>query len=283
MRRTGNTIFITGGTSGIGRGFAEALHRRGHKVIISGRRRNLLDDIVAANPGMAALEMDITDPASINRVAGRLIADFPDLNVLINNAGIMPFDDAAGRIDDADMESVLTTNFMGPVRMTSSLIEHLKAQPAASVMYVTSVLAFLPLASNALYSATKAALHSYIMSQRFQLRATNVQVQEISPPWVDTDLMGTRGDPRALSLEDYLAQTLDRLWNDEPELVVEQLQSFRNNPGPDEHAMVNSFNESFFKNPIRTRHDHLLTQAGRMDQDPQDLPLSSLPAGAFTL
>src|ERR1700758_4509173 len=128
MKLTGNTIFITGGGSGIGRGLAEALHRLGNQLIISGRRRGHLDAVIAANPGMAAIELDITDPASIDRAAARLIAEHPDLNVVINNAGIMQPDQAAGQIDDALMVATVTTNLMGPIRMTAALIEHLKGK-----------------------------------------------------------------------------------------------------------------------------------------------------------
>jgi uncharacterized oxidoreductase len=112
MKLTGNTLFITGGGSGIGRGLAEAFHRRGNKVIISGRRRGALDEVVAANPGMVAVELDITNPASIDAVAAKLIADHPDLNVLINNAGIMQADQAGGRIDDKLLVDTVTTNLV---------------------------------------------------------------------------------------------------------------------------------------------------------------------------
>jgi NAD(P)-dependent dehydrogenase (short-subunit alcohol dehydrogenase family) len=111
MKLTGNTIFITGGGSGIGRALAEALHKRGNNVIIGGRRRSHLDEVVGANPGMAAVELDITDAASIERVAAQLIADYPDLNVLINNAGVMLPDQAGGRIDDALMVSTITPGY----------------------------------------------------------------------------------------------------------------------------------------------------------------------------
>jgi uncharacterized oxidoreductase len=182
MKLSGNTIFITGGGSGIGRGLAEAFHKRGNRVIISGRRRASLDEVVAANPGMFAVELDITDPASIDRVAAQLIADYPDLNVLVNNAGIMLPDHAAGRIDDKQLVDTITTNLVGPIRMTSALVEHLKSKQGAVIAYTSSVLGFVPMAVTAAYSATKAALHSYALSQRFLLKDAGVRVLEIAPP-----------------------------------------------------------------------------------------------------
>src|ERR1700722_16002647 len=126
MKLSGNTIFITGGGSGIGRGLAEALHKLGNKVIIAGRRRSHLDAVISANPGMEAVELDITDPANIDQVAAKLIAEYPALNTPLNNAGIMLPDAAAGKIADALLVATITTNLMGPIRMTSALIEHLK-------------------------------------------------------------------------------------------------------------------------------------------------------------
>jgi uncharacterized oxidoreductase len=146
MKLTGNTIFVTGGGTGIGRGLAEALHKLGNKVIISGRRTEHLDATTKTNPGMDFVELDISDPANIAAVATKLIADYPALNVLINNAGIMQIDDAAGKIDDQLLTSTVTTNLLGPIRLTSALIEHLKKQAKATVIYNTSALAFVPLA-----------------------------------------------------------------------------------------------------------------------------------------
>ena len=165
MNLTGNAIFITGGGSSIGRGLAEALYKLGNKVIISGRRKSRLDAVVMANPGIEAFELDIVDPASIKAVARKLIAEHPDLNVLINNAGIMEPDQAAGIIDDKLLVSTATTNLLGPIRLTSALVDQMKSRRGV-IMYNTSVLAFVPMAATAVYSATKAALHSYALSQR---------------------------------------------------------------------------------------------------------------------
>ncbi|KPF55802.1 putative oxidoreductase [Novosphingobium sp. 1529] len=252
MKLTGNTIFITGGTSGIGRGLAEALHKLGNKVIISGRRTALLEEVTAANPGMASVQLDVTKLDSIQRAARDVIARYPDLNVVFNNAGFMPFDDVSGPVDDELAQELITTNLLGPIRVTSALIEHLKTKPEATVLYTSSVLAYVPIASNAIYSATKAALHSYALSQRFQLRDTSVRVQEIAPPWVDTDLIYKSGDPRAMPLPDFIEQTLVALATDAPEVIVEGIRAMRDNPGAGEHALFDAFNQSLVENPIPT-------------------------------
>ena len=243
MKLTDNTIFITGGGSGIGRGLAEALHRKGNKVIIGGRNRERLDEVVAANPGMAAIEIDIADAASIESAAARLVKDYPDLNVLINNAGIMLFDSASGRQDDARMLDTINTNLTGPIRLTSALIEHLKTRPDAVVAYTTSVLGFVPLAFTAVYSATKAALHSYVLSQRYLLKDSSVRVLEIAPPWVRTDLLDSREAEQAMPLEPFIEETIGVLGTDADEILVEQAKPLRNNPGPGEFDLVTGLNE----------------------------------------
>src|ERR1700732_1329208 len=242
MKLSGNTIFITGGGSGIGRGLAEALHKLGNKVIIAGRRRSHLDAVVVANPGMEAVELDIIDPTSINQVAAKLIAEHPDLNVLINNAGIMQPDAAAGKIDDALMVATITTNLIGPIRMTSALIEHLKGKNDAVVAYTSSVLGFVPLAFTAVYSSTKAALHSYALSQRFVLRDTKVRVLEIAPPWVRTELMNSQEAEQAMPLNQFIAEAIKTLGTDANEIIVDAAKPMRDNAGPAEHAFINAFN-----------------------------------------
>jgi uncharacterized oxidoreductase len=243
MKLSGNTVFITGGTSGIGRSLAEALHKRGNQVIISGRRKGHLAEVTKANPGMQSLELNVEDPASIAAVARKLIAEYPKLNVLINNAGIMQIDDAAGAIDDSVLVSIVTTNLLGPIRMTSALIEHLKKQPSATVINVSSGLAFVPLASTAVYSATKAAIHSYTQSMRYRLKGSSVRVLELIPPWVQTDLLNSKDEPRAMPLAAFIEEAVTVLGTDAEEVMVERVKMLRNNPGPNEFVFVAQFND----------------------------------------
>jgi len=196
---------------------------------------------------MASVERDLQDPESIASVAKKLIAQYPKLDILINNAGIMQIDDAAGVVDDALLVSTVNTNLLGSIRMTSAFIEHLKKQPAASVIYNTSVLGFVPLAVAAVYSSTKAALHSYVLSQRYKLKNTTISVLEIAPPWVQTDLLGSNDEPRAMPLADFIKETIDVLGTDAQEALVDRAKALRNNPGPNEGAFVTQFNDSFLQ------------------------------------
>ena len=250
MKLSGNTVLITGGTSGIGRALAEALNQRGNKVIIAGRRKALLDEIAKATPGIDTVELDVADAAQIREVAAQLIERYPALNVVINNAGIMPFDDAGGALDDQQAVRLVDTNLLGPVRVSAAFVEHLKRQPGSWIINNSSVLAYVPLAATALYSATKAAIHSYTLSQRFVLRDTSVRVLEIAPPWVDTDLVHKSGDPRAMPVDAFIAETMKLLETATTEVVVEAARPLRENAGPDEHAFVEQFNQFVADNPI---------------------------------
>lgn len=250
MKLSGNTVFITGGTSGIGRALAEALQKRGNKVIIAGRRKALLDEIAKQNPDIDTVQLDIGDAAQIREVAGQLIERYPSLNVVINNAGIMPFDDAGGPLDDDQAVHLVNTNLLGPVRVSAAFVEHLKQQTESYIINNSSVLAYVPLAATALYSATKAAIHSYTLSQRFMLRNTSVRVLEIAPPWVDTDLVHKSGDARAMPLEAFIAETMELLESATTEVVVAVAKPLRDNAGPNEHAFVEQFNQFIADNPI---------------------------------
>jgi uncharacterized oxidoreductase len=230
MNLSGNTILITGGGSGIGRGLAEALHALGNQVVIAGRRRQALDSTTAANPGMKSLNLDIEDPAAIRAFAAQAAADFASLNVLINNAGIMrPEKLLAQQPDLADAEALVTTNLLGPIRLTAALLPLLQRQPRSTILNVSSGLAFLPLALTPTYCATKAAIHSYTLSLRYQLRATQIEVLELIPPYVATHLMGGADDPRAMPLGKFIAEVMEILKTQPTpaEIVVENAKGLR--------------------------------------------------------
>lgn len=232
MNITGNTILITGGGSGIGRGLAEALHARGNRIIITGRREAALAEVAAANPGMAFAPLDIADPAAIRAFAARVVEDHPALNVVINNAGIMQAEDLKAAAFDLDaVEATLTTNLLGPIRLTAALLGHLRLQPTSTVMTVSSGLAFVPLAATPTYSATKAAIHSWSQSLRRQLADTPVEVLELAPPAVATDLMpGHAENPNSMPLADYIAEVMSLIERgDTPrgEILVERVKPLR--------------------------------------------------------
>ncbi len=225
MEVRGRTVLITGGGSGIGRGLAEALHGLGNDVVIAGRSRVKLDETIGANPGMEAMTVDIQDAADIVRFAAEAVERFPTLDVLVNNAGIMQIEDMLDH-DLGVAEATVATNLLGPIRLTAALLPHLVSRPRAAVVNVTSGLAFVPLAVSPTYSATKAALHSYTISLREQLRDTGVEVIEIAPPYVQTRLTGEHQavDPRAMPLEDYVADTMEILARDGArEVVIERV------------------------------------------------------------
>ena len=233
MNITGNTILITGGTSGIGRALAEALHAQQNKVIIAGRRQQLLDEITKQNPGMTGLPLDVTDESSIKSLAAEVRSKFPDLNVLINNAGISkPEDYTSEPVETATALAILQTNVVSVLRLTAELLPTLKAQPHATLMVTTSGLAFVPLAGHPTYSASKAFLHSWLDSLRFQLRNSSVEVLELAPPYVQTELGGARqaSDPRAMPLAAFTAEVMQIILENKiegGEILVEKVKALR--------------------------------------------------------
>ncbi|HTM77416.1 MAG TPA: SDR family oxidoreductase [Devosia sp.] len=232
MQTSGNTILITGGGSGIGRGLAEAFHRLGNQVIISGRRQAALDAVTQANPGMAAFTLDMADKTGVAAFAQHVIAAFPGLNAVINNAGIMQ-DEAIIAAPDylASAEATIATNLLGPIRLTAALLPHFLQQPKAAVLTVSSGLAFVPKAATPTYSATKAAIHAYSQSLRHQLRHSNVEVIELVPPYVQTALQGEfqASDPNAMPLDAYIAETMALLASapTDGEILVERVKRQR--------------------------------------------------------
>ena len=230
MQMDHNVILITGGGSGIGRGLAEAFQALGNQVIIAGRRRQALEATVAANPGMRALPLDIQDAASVKAFAATVAEQFPTLNVLINNAGIMRAENLLAQQEDlADLEAIVATNLLGPLRLTAALLPLLRRQPRATIMNVSSGLAFLPLALTPTYCAPKAALHSYTESLRYQARDTSLEILELAPPYVATDLMNGAHDPRAMPLDAFIKEVMAILAAQpgSGEIVVENARRLR--------------------------------------------------------
>lgn len=230
MQITGNTILITGGGSGIGRALAAKFHQAGNQVIITGRRTDVLADVVRANPGMKSLALDVASADSIQHFASEVEGDFPQLNVVIHNAGIMRTESIRD-CNLTDAEDTIATNLLGPIRLTAALLPLLLMQPRAAILTVSSGLAFVPLALTPTYSATKAAIHSYTQSLRQQLRDTNIQVHEIAPPYVQTELLNKdqAADPRAMPLADFIDEVFNILKEqpEAPEVLVERVKPLR--------------------------------------------------------
>ncbi len=232
MKITGNTILITGGGSGIGRGLGESFHKKGSQVIISGRRQQALDEVTSANPGMKSLLLDINDRDGLRSFSQQVAQDYPGLNVLINNAGISKLEDLKSPPDYLeDAEAIVTTNLLGPIRLTAALLPLLQNQPHSTIVTVSSGLAFVPNAATPTYSATKAAIHSYSVSLRHQLKGTTTEVIEIIPPYVQTQLIGEHQmtDPRAMPLDEFITEVMDILANHPTveEVVVERCKPLR--------------------------------------------------------
>jgi uncharacterized oxidoreductase len=230
MKLTGNTVLITGGGTGIGRGLAEAFHVLGDQVIIAGRRKAVLDEVTAANPGMASVQLDVTEQDALATAVALVVKHYPALNILINNAGIMRREDLkAEGYDLADAEAILATNLIAPLRLTAALLPQLMSQPAATVINVSSSLAFVPMAQTPTYCAAKAAVHAYTQCLRYQLKGTSVEVKELIPPYVQTDLMDGAADPRAMPLQSFIGEVMAILRDDPDgaEIVVKAAQGLR--------------------------------------------------------
>jgi short-subunit dehydrogenase involved in D-alanine esterification of teichoic acids len=231
MNISGNTIFIPGSTTGIGLALALALKDRGNKVIVGGRRVGVLEQIAAEYPDIDTVTIDTADPASIDAAAKEVLIKHPDLNVLVTMAGIM-------RIEDwhqpesflASAESIITTNVLGPIRLIAAFVEHLRAQPDATIMTVSSGLAFAPLKVAPSYNASKAAIHMLSESIRLQLADTTVKVVELEPPAVRTSLLpGQESSEFAMPLDEFVTEIVGLLESqpDAKEIQVESVKFLR--------------------------------------------------------
>lgn len=231
MNITGNTIFIPGSTSGIGLALALRLREKGNTVIVGGRRTELLAQIAAEHPDIDTVQIDTADAASLRSAADQVLERHPDLNVVIAMAGIMKVED--WHHPDKFLESaeaIITTNVLGPIRLIAAFIEHLQKQPDATIITVSSGLAFAPLKVTPSYNASKAAIHMLTESVRLQLADSTVKLKELEPPAVQTDLLpGQRESDFAVPLDQFVDDVIHLLENkpDANEIQVERVKFLR--------------------------------------------------------
>jgi len=231
MNISGNTIFIPGSTSGIGLALALELKAKGNTVVLGGRRVDLLERIADEHPGIDTVQIDTTDAVSIETAAKEVLARHPDLNVLVTMAGIMRVEDwHSSESFLASAEAVLTTNVLGPIRLIAAFIQHLRAQPDATIITVSSGLAFAPLKVTPSYNASKAAIHMLSESIRLQLADTTVKIVELEPPSVRTALLpGQESSEFAMPLDGFVTEVVALLESqpDATEIQVERVKFLR--------------------------------------------------------
>jgi uncharacterized oxidoreductase len=219
MQLTGNTILITGGTSGIGLAFAEAFLGLGNKVIICGRREDRLYSIKEKHPQLATRLCDVADGDEREDLYKWILSNYADLNILINNAGVQYATDLTKPVDLAKMKNEVETNLVAPIHLSSLFSEYLSQKDNPAIINISSGLAFVPLAFMPVYCATKAAIHSFSLSLRHQLRNTKVKVFEIAPPSVDTELGSDRRADKTQShggmpVADFIKEAMEALQSD---------------------------------------------------------------------
>jgi uncharacterized oxidoreductase len=188
MQLSGNTVLITGGTSGIGLAFAKELMQAGSTVIICGRREHRLEEIKQQYPDIITKVTDVTVDSDREELADWVVKNHPAINILINNAGVQLKTDLTKPVDLSRVRSEVETNLVAPIHLASLLVQHLMGKQNGAIINISSGLAFVPLAFMPVYCATKAAIHSLTLSLRYQLKDSYIKVFEIAPPAVDTEL-----------------------------------------------------------------------------------------------
>ena len=261
MRLTGNTILITGGSSGIGLGLASELIQRGNTVIVTGRDQAALDAARAKTPGLNVFGSDASDPQAIRELYEKVTVQFPHLNILINNAGIMRRIDLNApvpRLEELTREIEVDLN--GVIWMTSQFLPHLKEMKNAAIVNVSSGLAYVPLPISPIYCAAKAGVHAYTRSLRVQLKRTNVEVFELAPPGVDTPLLRRDfstddiGGVKPMPVETLVAYAISGIERGTPEIAPGSSSSLR---------LMNRIAPHFIFNILSRSVDRMLDTANK--------------------
>ncbi len=232
MKASNNTIFITGGTSGIGLAFAEAFLAKGNKVIICGRREDRLKEIKVKHPGIIIKQCDIADEKQRIALAEWVIVNHYEVNIVINNAGIQLTANLTQPVNITRIRQELEINFIAPLHLASLFTPHLSGRNDAAIINITSGLAFVPLAFMPVYCATKAAMHSLTLSLRHQLKGTSIKVFEIAPPSMDTELGHDRREDKTqthggIHVDEFMAEAMQALEDDLLEAPIGQAKGLR--------------------------------------------------------
>jgi uncharacterized oxidoreductase len=220
MRTTGNTILITGGSTGIGLSLAARFLEAGNRVLICGRRKDKLEEAEKAHPGLRTFVCDVSKEADREALFAHTVREFPGTNVLFNNAGVMRFVRIEGSLAWSVPADEIATNLAAPIHLSLLFAEHLAGRPNAAILNTTSGLSHVPMSIAPVYCATKAGLHSFTQSLRHQLAGKGIEVIEICPPHVDTDLGAPGTNGAGMDLEAYIDSVMAGLAKGEEEITV---------------------------------------------------------------